>query len=619
KDVVANEDKFAELREKEYARYDDLPLETNDGRKIDVEFVSNVYLVNGGKVIQCNIRDITERKQVERTLHISKARFAAVFQSNLAAIGIHTLATGLVIDVNDRLCEFSGWTREEVIGKTIFELETWVDLARREAVMEQVRTKGFARDAEVRLRRRNGEVRDVLLSLERLDVLGESEPVLVTMFTDITERKRSGERFRRLVESNAQGVIFWNTSGEITGANDAFLCLTGYTRADLEAGLLNWVTMTPSDYAERDRRCLEEIAAKGVCPPFEKEFIRKDGTHVPVIIGAANFEDNPEEGVCFVLDLTERKKLEQQFLRSQRMESIGTLAGGIAHDLNNVLAPIMMAVEVLKMRFPDAESLNLLDILSISVSRGAEMVRQVLSFARGVEGRRMEVQIKHLVHDIEKTVRDTFLKNIEMRTSISKDLWTVMGDPTQLHQVLLNLCVNARDAMPNGGKLTISAENLMLDAHYASLNPEAKPGPYVFIQIEDTGSGIPPGILEKIFDPFFTTKEVGKGTGLGLSTSLAIVKSHGGFLRVYSEMGKGTKFHINLPARTELSATTAAETVAEMPRGHGELILIVDDEVSVRLITQRTLETFGYRVLLASDGSESVAIYATRKAEIAAV
>jgi nitrogen-specific signal transduction histidine kinase len=361
------------------------------------------------------------------------------------------------------------------------------------------------------------------------------------------------------------------------------------------------------------------VSAIRVCPPFEKEYIRKDGTRVPVIIGAANFEDNPGEGVCFVLDLTERKKLEQQFHRSQRMESIGTLAGGIAHDLNNVLSPIMMALEVLKMRFPGPENRELLDILRTSAERGADMVRQVLSFARGVEGRRMEVQIRHLVQDMEKIARDTFLKNIKVETNIPRDLWTVMGDPTQLHQVLLNLCVNARDAMPNGGRLTISAKNVNLDAHYASLNPEAKAGPYVFIQVEDNGTGIPPRILEKIFDPFFTTKEVGKGTGLGLSTSLAIVKSHGGFMRADSEVGKGTKFHINLPAQNEVSASASAEIADELPRGHGELILVVDDEASVRLITQQTLEAFGYRVLLAMEGTEAVAIYAMRKAEIAAV
>ncbi len=301
------------------------------------------------------------------------------------------------------------------------------------------------------------------------------------------------------------------------------------------------------------------------------------------------------------------------------MESIGTLAGGIAHDLNNALGPVITSLDLLQMKFTDPDSRELLAIISSSAHRGADMVRQVLSFARGVEGKRMEVQIKHLLQDIEKIVADTFLKNIAVRSKVPRDLWTAQGDPTQLHQVLLNLCVNARDAMPDGGELTISAENRVIDEHYAGLNVEADPGPYVFLQIEDTGTGMPPHVIEKIFDPFFTTKEIGKGTGLGLSTSLAIVKSHGGFIQVYSEVGRGTKFKIYLPARTEASSEAIAEVAAEMPRGHGELILVVDDEDSVRQITKRTLEAFGYRVILATDGAEAVATYAQRSSEIAVI
>ena len=312
--------------------------------------------------------------------------------------------------------------------------------------------------------------------------------------------------------------------------------------------------MTPPEFAEADEKALREIATTGICMPFEKEYVRKDGKRVPILVGGANFEDNPDEGLAFAVDLTERKKLEQQFLRAQRMESIGTLAGGIAHDLNNVLGPIMMAISVLKMRFPDAASQQLITIIGTSAERGADMVRQVLSFARGVEGRRMEVQVKHLLADMEKIARDTFPSDIQIRSIIPHDLWTIQGDPTQIHQVLLNLCVNARDAMPRGGALTISAENRALDEHYAALEADAAPGPYVYIQVEDTGTGIPPEVIEKIFDPFFTTKEVGKGTGLGLSTSAAIVKSHGGFMRVYSEPGKGTRFKLYLPAQTEASA-----------------------------------------------------------------
>jgi CheY-like chemotaxis protein len=195
----------------------------------------------------------------------------------------------------------------------------------------------------------------------------------------------------------------------------------------------------------------------------------------------------------------------------------------------------------------------------------------------------------------------------------------IVGDPTQLHQVLVNLCLNARDAMPNGGTLSLHAENVELDAQYAGLNPEASPGPHIFLQVEDNGVGMAPEILEKIFDPFFTTKEVGKGTGLGLSTSAAIVKSHGGFIHAYSEPGKGSKFKIYLPAKIGPPSETTAVQMAELPRGNGELILVIDDEASARQITSQTLEAFGYRVVVASDGADALAIYANQRNEIAVV
>jgi PAS domain S-box-containing protein len=590
-----------------------------DGRIKFVEERWQVFHDEQGKpfIAIGTCQDITERKLAE------EAEKRAEDRVRLTIDTIPTMVWSLGPDgavdfVNQRWMDYTGLSMEEEIEKPT-DIVHSEDLPR---VMEKWLANmaaGEIFEDEMRLRRADGEY---CWFLVRTAPLRDEQGGIVKWFgssIDIEERKRTEARFRRLVDSNAQGVLFWNTKGEITGGNDAFLRIVGYTREDLEAGHISWLAVTPPEYADFDRRGLEEIAVKGFCTPFEKEYIRKDGSRVPVLVGAAVFEDSPEEGVCFVLDLTERKKLEQQALRSQRMESIGTLAGGIAHDLNNSLGPIITALDLLQMKFPDPDSQELFAILSSSAQRGADMVRQVLSFARGVEGRRMEVQIRHLVQDIEKIANDTFLKHIQVRTIIPNDLWTVLGDPTQLHQVLLNLCVNARDAMPNGGTLTISAENLTLDAHYAGLNLEAKPGPYVFLQVKDSGTGVPPEAMEKIFDPFFTTKEVGKGTGLGLSTSLGIVKSHGGFIQVDSELEKGTKFRIYLPAQTEASPATVAERAAEMPRGRGELILVVDDEASVRQITQQTLEAFGYRVVVASDGPDAVAVFARQGAEIAAV
>ncbi len=331
-------------------------------------------------------------------------------------------------------------------------------------------------------------------------------------------------------------------------------------------------------------------------------------------------EDNLTSSIfCIHTDITAQKKLENQFLRAQRMESIGTLAGGIAHDLNNVLSPILMSSDLLKKMIKDPKATELLDSVANSARRGADMVGQVLSFARGMDGKRIEVQVRHLMLDVEKIIRDTFPKNITCRVDAGVGLRTITGDPTQLHQVLLNLCVNARDAMPDGGTIVIHAQNVVLDAQYAAMNLEANEGSYIVIDVEDSGTGIEPAHIEHIFEPFYTTKEMNKGTGLGLSTSLAIVKSHGGFIRVYSEMDKGSRFRVYLPAGESGEPEEEMPVPAENLAGKGETILVVDDEASIREITKVTLEDFGYKVLLAEDGAEAVTLYGEHMAEVAVV
>jgi two-component system cell cycle sensor histidine kinase/response regulator CckA len=329
---------------------------------------------------------------------------------------------------------------------------------------------------------------------------------------------------------------------------------------------------------------------------------------------------HPKSVIAINTDVTEKKKIEAQFLRAQRVESIGTLAGGIAHDLNNILTPIMLSLEILSAGAPDPRTSRTLETLKVSARRGADIVRQVLSFARGMEGQRVEIQPRHLVSDLKTIIADTFPKDLRFEMSIPDRSWTVQGDPTQLHQVLLNLCVNARDAMPEGGLLSIAVENVTIDSQYAGMHIKAQPGRYVVFTVTDTGTGIPPEVLEKIFEPFFTTKELGRGTGLGLSTAMAIIKSHSGFVNVYSEPGNGTTFKVYLPALEE-SAEAIAETgiLSVVPRGQGETILVIDDESSILIITAQTLEAFGYRALTANDGTEAVTIYAEKKNKIAAV
>jgi len=342
---------------------------------------------------------------------------------------------------------------------------------------------------------------------------------------------------------------------------------------------------------------------------------RKDGTEFSVEIVLSPIQMEPNI-IATVRDITEKKKLEQQFLRTQRMESVGTLASGIAHDLNNILGPIILALQFLRKTFSDEQGIKMLKMLEDTAMRGADLVKQVLTFARGQEGERTPIQIRHTINDLKKFMQEAFSSDIIVEVNVPNDLWAINADPTQIHQVLLNLAVNARDAMPRGGTITISAENLTLDENYAAMNLDAKPGQYILVSVTDSGSGIPPEIQEKIFEPFFTTKEPGKGTGLGLATVFSIVKSHGGFIKLYSEIGKGTNFRLYFPAIIGEKIKEQQALYIESLEGHGEWILLVDDEYVIREVSKLTLESNGYNVLLAADGIEAIGLFAQNRDKI---
>ena len=327
--------------------------------------------------------------------------------------------------------------------------------------------------------------------------------------------------------------------------------------------------------------------------------IRNDNGNLYRVVGTAE-------------DVTDRKTLEEQFLRSQRMESIGMLAAGIAHDLNNVLSPVLMAAPMLREHLHEQQDLDMLATVEKSAKRGAALVKQILSFAHGVGGQPVPVQVKHLLADIVAIVEETFPKTLQLEASVAKDLWIVTGNPTQIHQVLLNLCVNARDAMPQGGKLTIRAENCTLDDQHRVEG--GRPGNWLLLRVEDTGTGIEPSVLAHIWEPFFSTKTADKGTGLGLSTVRGIVATHQGFITLTTQPGAGTQFGIYLPAS---GGTTGLETPAtRTPRGDGEFIMIVDDEANIREMVKTIVARNGYRVLAATDGIEAIAMLAPRSGEI---
>jgi len=433
-------------------------------------------------------------------------------------------------------------------------------------------------------------------------------------------RKRAEEKIEEqaaLLDKSQDAIVVIDLSNRCTYWNKSAERLYGWSVKEACGKRADELIYRDTSYFERARNeVMERGEWKGECC----QVTRGDE---PVIVESqwTLVHDNagvPKSILIVNTDLSERKKIEAQFLRTQRMESIGTLAGGIAHDLNNVLAPILMSVEMLKEKFTDDQSRRMLGILESSAKRGADMVKQVLTFARGVDGERVLLQTRHLIKEVVKIVGDTFPKTVQLKTNISENLWTIMGDATQLHQVMVNLTVNARDAMPNGGTLTITAENTILEPNQEQ-PAGAKPGFYVVVQIADTGTGIPRQILDKIFEPFFTTKEMGKGTGLGLATVLGIVKSHGGFVQVQTEVNKGTTFLIYLPALENAQTQQNDTERRTLPTGKGELILAVDDEVSVLSMTKETLENFGYRVLTAKDGTEAVATYTAHRSEIKGV
>ncbi len=466
-------------------------------------------------------------------------------------------------------------------------------------------------------------VNDTAISgAEITDIKQDILAIYCSSLGKIAEIKRSEQRVREqaaLLDITADAVLVLDLNNKIIYWNKGAQKLYGYEASEVlgkEMGaLVNDSSISTIDKIRVENRVTGEWRTV-------LSHTSRDGKKLTVESVCTVMLDEKKQAKAILMvnaDITEKMINEQQLLRSQRIDSIGTLAGGIAHDLNNVLAPILLAIQMLKMKLPQDEFGKILETIETSAKRGAGLVKQIFTFARGSESEKRLLQINDIIKEVKDMIHDTLPNDVTLKIEVPRDLNTVLGDATQLHQVFLNLCVNARDAMPDGGEIRITARNVVIDKSYAMMSQKIKCGSYVVVNVTDTGSGIPKEIIDRIFEPYFTTKDIGKGTGLGLATSLGILTDHKGLVDIRSKVGTGTTFEIYLPVvKTESLEETVYLNVA-LPKGHGEIVLVVDDEASIREIVKESLECYGYQALTASNGAEAIRELAREANNIAAV
>lgn len=514
---------------------------------------------------------------------------------------------------------------EQIKGKSDFDLFS-PDHAHKAFQDEQriIRTGQSILDMEERVTWPDGSV--TWVSASKMPLRDPAGKIIGTfgISRDITARKKDEERLREQAEiiNEAPIAIFiTDLENRITYCNEGAVKIYALPREEI-------VGRTSDDLLEpesAERLQAARALARGQAHwSGEVALTARGGRSIQAELHLSQIADaagQPRARLCIAIDVTEKKKIEEQFLRVQRLEGLGLLAAGIAHDLNNILAPILMGAPLLRMTAKEPGERRMLEAIESSAGRGAALVRQILSFAQGAGGDKTDVQPKYLLQDMTGFIRQTFPKSIELDLKTEPDLWTVQGNATQLHQVLLNLCVNARDAMPEGGTLRLRAANRVLDEAAAQGSPDARPGAYLMIEVGDTGSGIPPQILQRMWEPFFTTKGEGKGTGLGLATVRGIVAGHGGFVLLDTAVGRGTTFQVFLPATEAAAAAGPGAGTAHpfLSLGRGELVMVVDDEQSIRDLLVAILGRSGYRVLAAANGREALALYEPRVAEVALV
>jgi two-component system cell cycle sensor histidine kinase/response regulator CckA len=581
-----------------------------DGEVRDVEVYSGRLHMDGRALLHSIVHDNTRRVQAESELADAYALNQAVMEH--APLGLIVWSgDGRIVKANASAVKLVGGDHATLRDLNFRESSTWKRIGldqRADRVLRTGHHEGFQAELETSLGRKV-QIRGMLAPIP-VDATSH----LLAVLQDATAEEAATARMRLLeaaIEAAPTGIVISSATGEIQWVNAAFTTMTGYEAQDVTGK--NVRMLKSGRQGESFYSALWETVSKGKIWSGELQNQRRDGSiyweHM-LITPVLSPDRGVQHYVAIKKDVSDRKQMENQVARTQRLESIGLLAGGIAHDLNNVLAPIMLAMDIFKLRYTDPGDRERLEMVRRSAERGAGIVKQILTFARGVDGERATLQPAHIVKEVRNLIRETLPRKIDIQTDLADNLFAVQGDLTQLHQVMLNLCVNARDAMQDGGLLTVGARNVTLSQPLASVSGLViEPGNYVLFTVRDTGTGILPEVMDQMFVPFFTTKARGAGTGLGLSTAFGIVRGHHGAIDVETALGQGTEFRVYLPGvKASLSPAVDRETPAHIA-GDGRTILVVDDEENVRIVTAMVLKAQGFVVTEAADGEEAIRLF----------
>jgi PAS domain S-box-containing protein len=607
----------AEVRRAGHIRDREVSAKTRTGRPFVTLMDAELIEVDGRNCLLTSLRDVTLQREAEKAREQVEAKFLQAFRASPDAVTLTRLSDGQFIDVNEGFEAMTGYSRAEAIGRTSADLNLWCDAATRESAMRMLDETGRVRDLERPFRNKDGALIVCSFSAEVTEIGGER--CLVAVTRDLSERVRSEaalreseERYRLVAERSGQLIYDFDFASRTNTWTGAVERVTGYTPAEFVAvDAAAWRRMIHPEDIDRAQEVFQRASERRETYRARYRLRRKDGAYATVEetgFFLTNAAGELVRMLGLIDDVTERERLAGELLQAQKMETVGRLAGGVAHDFNNLLTVILGQLALVQGETAiSAEARAALTEAVHAADMAADLTRQLLTASRQQPIERCPLDLREVIEGMASLLGRTLGEDVRMIARCAGDLPPVLADRGSIEQVLLNLCVNARDAMAQGGLLEIDASPVRIDKAHVRGQPQARVGRFVRITVSDTGCGIAPEHLPRIFEPFFTTKPVGAGTGLGLATVYAILKQHEGWIEVESTVGRGSVFRAYVPVSTEQPVAVArGRSGSRKKLGAGEMVLLVEDELSVRRFVEALLVKNGFRVLTASSGREAI-------------